>query len=469
LKTKNAGIRIRGIYATALTALLSKNGFNISNASEKINARMSVDEKENVIVTIYDREDYNGVVISGDNETTKKVVKLLQEKLPNASFRLVERGSIYAGFVTSIDRARKLITINVGEEKPGKLSLRNFWGYLREGEKVLVQIKGEGKNHYSLSTQLRLFGKDLILIKNGVTRISKHIRDNEKREFLKDVAKQAELRDWGVLWRTSAENKSAEELLEQIKELKKVEENIRKEYDEAKEPKLLNKGFLTCFTEFGKKTKQELDNVRSEVVMTIPRHHELKSNGFKSLVDLCENLLSNGFKNKQKEVIKVLNKTLDDIGPKEGALYHVNQRKIGKKNILIRGRIISYDSKNREVKIKRVMRRPGNYDALNIPIVPGDYIITSIKESEEFIKHEYYNERGELKGEYYSITTPIEMLPTRANCIDLEIDVIQKNGKKEIVDSEELEKLHELGIITKKIKERAVKIANNLLKKIKPA
>lgn len=63
-----AGVRvkIRGIYATALTGLLLKRGFEIVSPSEVIRARFGLPESPGPEeVLIVDRRDKQGVAIEG--------------------------------------------------------------------------------------------------------------------------------------------------------------------------------------------------------------------------------------------------------------------------------------------------------------------------------------------------------------------------------------------------------------------
>ena len=106
------------------------------------------------------------------------------------------------------------------------------------------------------------------------------------------------------------------------------------------------------------------------------------------------------------------------------------------------------------------MRYRGNYDGLNIEINEGDYAISTIAHGKEHIKHEYYSKQGELIGKYFSINTPIEIYPNFARYIDLEIDVIEKDNKREIIDKEDLMNSE----LSEKAKKYAIKIAEKIQK-----
>jgi predicted RNA-binding protein associated with RNAse of E/G family len=76
-----------------------------------------------------------------------------------------------------------------------------------------------------------------------------------------------------------------------------------------------------------------------------------------------------------------------------------------------------------------------------------------------------------LKGEYYSICTPIEIYENYIRYVDLGIDIIKiPNNPPKVIDIEELEEAYKKGIISQWLKEKAHKeveeILNTIQKKI---
>lgn len=79
-------VKIRGIYATALTLLLSER-FTIVEPSEVIQARLALPFSEGPAeVNVFDRGDRHGVVIEGVRSAVGEVVAFLREALPFALF-----------------------------------------------------------------------------------------------------------------------------------------------------------------------------------------------------------------------------------------------------------------------------------------------------------------------------------------------------------------------------------------------
>ena len=83
-------VKVRGIYATALTLLLSQR-FEIVEPSEIIQARLNLPAIEgSAEVNIYDRSDRHGAVIEGLRSAVEEVVAFLREALPWTLFLPVE-------------------------------------------------------------------------------------------------------------------------------------------------------------------------------------------------------------------------------------------------------------------------------------------------------------------------------------------------------------------------------------------
>jgi hypothetical protein len=88
----HASVRVRGIYTTALTALLLEQGYTIVDASPVIQERFGIPQREEPEdVCIFDRRDRQGVVLEGTQESATEVVRQLQEALPHALFSPLTR------------------------------------------------------------------------------------------------------------------------------------------------------------------------------------------------------------------------------------------------------------------------------------------------------------------------------------------------------------------------------------------
>jgi hypothetical protein len=81
-------VRVRGIYATALTALLLERGATIVEPSLPIQERLGVTYVEGPEeVSIFDRTDRKGIIVEGVQASVSWAKNKLAEALPDCLFR----------------------------------------------------------------------------------------------------------------------------------------------------------------------------------------------------------------------------------------------------------------------------------------------------------------------------------------------------------------------------------------------
>ena len=449
-------VKIRGIYSTALSKLLKENGFQLTNTSEAINERLDLESSADTAdPLIYDKDDLNGITVSGTS--AEEIISLLNKKFFDISVKRNETGAVYCGKIKNIDSKSKKIWVDLGDGQEGVLSLQNYWGFLREGEKVLVQIKSSVHGTKLLSTQLRLFGENMILIKNGFTKTSSHIRSRKERQRLESISEKIKLNDWGILWKSLAEGKPDEELVAEINQLLDEEKKIKQKFEQANEPGVIQEGLKVYFVDFGAKAKSELDSIRRNVLTTIVGHHFLKSGGYALLTDFAESL-----NDLDEQIVKNrMNLVLESKGPQPGQRYKIIHKKPGNKDVHFNGKVKAIGD---TITVRRELRAGGRFDGLGGKIEDGDYSLTQFRPGSWTLTHKYFNSNGNLKGTYTNINTPIEVYPDFARYIDLEIDVVEKDGKREIIDLEKLEGIKKAGIINEELAQKALDIANNIMK-----
>lgn len=91
-------VKVRGIYATALTALFLDAGLRIVGATAPIRARFGLDAvDDDHDVAVYDTEDRRGVFLEGGTEAVIFVADLLRRELPHAVRRVRRLADIAPG------------------------------------------------------------------------------------------------------------------------------------------------------------------------------------------------------------------------------------------------------------------------------------------------------------------------------------------------------------------------------------
>jgi probable ribonuclease FAU-1 len=452
------GVKIRGIYSSSLTRLLSKNKLTISEPSENIKSsfpKLKFVDRYNT--TIHDFADKSGIVIKG--EQTEKIKSFL-EKFKNAVFQIENSGDLYLGKIKKLDPDTKNIHVDLGLEKVGLLPLKDYWGFVKEGEKILVQLKNEQNDYFLLSTKIHLFGESVVLIQKGFTKISNNVKDREIIQRLTKIAEENCEEGWGALYKSSASGKKDSELVEEIKNLYKDYEKIKVRFEKEKEIKILRRGLMTCYVRFDKTVKAEMDKLRKEVKPTIKDHHSLKTDIFANIVDFSENLIKEKLnESKINQSVKnfVINKSA-----KQNDLYIINEHKVTGITNFSKGKIL--EKKEGFLKIKKFLRNGSLITGINMTSERGDYLLTTLTEDNLYIKNELYTSNDQLKATYYMITTPIEIHSRKSEMICLDLTVSIANDKKEILNEEILQGYVNRGLINKKLAAESIKVAKKILK-----
>ncbi|ADT83908.1 DUF402 domain-containing protein [Thermococcus barophilus] len=468
----NSGVsvRIRGIYSTALTKLLLDKGFKISQPSQKIAERLKIEKTYSEFdVDIYDRKDGRGVILVGTKVDDVKDV--FEEEFIDVFFRKMpyQLYGIYKGIV--VKRDEQYLYVDIGsaigtvliEEMPDAV----------EGDEVLVQVKKHNLLPH-LSTLLTIPGDYAVLIPKPIgaqrhVKISRKIRDPEERERLRILGLSVDLGEWGILWRTAAAYKDWNTLRDELVNLSKIADKL-KDADKYSAPARIIEGRDIYEVEFGGGTRKKLDNIRNEVLPTIEGHHQFKAYDpeFSFAVEIAEGILSKMPSQRLKVREGFMEALIDNKGPKIGWLFTLEHIKPdGQKVRIGPGEILEVSINPLRIKIKRSLKPGKVYDGLELPIEYGDYAITEIEEGKWWYKHSYYDKDGNLKGEYYNINTPIEIYPDRARYIDLEVDIVKwPDGKKEIIDKDDLRRHYEEGIISEKLYKATLRITQEVFEKI---
>jgi hypothetical protein len=215
--------------------------------------------------------------------------------------------------------------------------------------------------------------------------------------------------------------------------------------------------------EFPGLSKAMLDRIRAEVTPTIKHHHRIKTFAAE-VVDKIENDLP--FVGVLDDTAgETLNKTLLGGYQTQKEIQIIHIRPEGRIVYLGKGRVVGFDSKDNTLYIKRIFRSPGRYDGLGIKKDLGDYSITMAKEGEWWTSHSYFSSGGRLKGRFININTPVEFYPREIRYVDLHIDVVcLEDGRRQIVDEEALEQAKEKGYITARLKDKATRLAKEIMK-----
>lgn len=398
-------IRLRGIYATALAALLQEHRWRVVQPPTELQTLLS-DRFAPFDLEIKDREDHHGVIALGTADSVNALKELLFAELPDVICvpAPVELGAIYLGIVSK--KRAWGYEIDLGETM-GFLPQTELDCPLQKGEAVRVQIKEFTLTQPIVTTKLSVAGRFVVLSQEQGVGISKEITDSKERERLLSLGRKFCANGWGVIWRTSAYQRDIRDLQHEIQILRQELLKLESHPDEGIPGKLLA-GQTTVIIEFPGGSKQSLDRWRARLIPTEPRYH-------------------------QRQV-----QPRDQTEPSVGQRITIEHVKVKNElSVTITGQVLH--AAPQHITVRREIKSPGLYDGLNIPKEPGDYAVTEFRHDSWYYETRYYRRDGTLKGIYVNINTPIEFYADRVRYVDLEIDVVQRPGElAQIIDESDL-------------------------------
>jgi len=222
-------------------------------------------------------------------------------------------------------------------------------------------------------------------------------------------------------------------------------------------------GTVRAVLEFPGESKEALDSVRASVLPTLSHHHRLRIIESK-LLELRELALVEHPEAKPAIESKLFQDAILLPLQKSGMVRLEHARPGGKPIRPREGALLKIDSTR--IVFRRAFSE-GRYDGLDLPIERGDYGVTECSEGSWYVRHRYYSHRGELKGEYCNINTPVELYPFGARYMDLEIDVVRRKGERPfLLDREKLAFHVRDGRIGASLERKALEVAEMLMKRL---
>ncbi|MEM1537871.1 MAG: DUF402 domain-containing protein [Candidatus Nezhaarchaeales archaeon] len=455
-------VKIRGIYATALSSLLLRKGFTIVQCSTTMSKRLSIPKTIEVAdALIFDDEDAAQLIVRGKPKAVSMLIESLREELPD----LIVKD--WMTNVYSIHRGVVIDTLPQGV----KVSVYGGEGFLPEktlqvGDEVtvtLVKPSFEGKPPL-LTRRIQVVGPHVKLIFGGWVSVSERIKNPSRVRQLFNLGCMVKPNGWGIKWRSTAVSASTEGLMLEVKELMKVANEVMAKANKVKAPSLLLEGEQAVKIYVPLEAKIKLDNIRGQVTPTTPKHHLIKSWGkpFAAAIDLVEKLLEED-KEAKLNLAMVTNILLRKALRVGSRLSIIHMKPDGTVISLTPGVIEEVNYDDETLKVKRKFNEGGVYDGLGIPKEKGDYGLTELSAKAWVVKTTYYSANGKIKGEYYSISTPAEIMPRKAKYMDLGVDVVKTaSGRVQVLDVDEPKLWYAKGYISKWLMDKALNEAKRI-------
>jgi Ribonuclease G/E len=458
-------VRVRGIYATALTQLILDKGFQVVQASRIIADRFGIPQLDlPADVTLKNSdEDPSEILVVGYTWAAQRVLEALREELPY-SFYWVSRLPLHStvkAVVVGVEGGRCVVEVNGVRA----VLQPESQGCPAGGGEVVAGVKRPGVKPGEepvLVPGARVIGDYAIVYETQRPRvtISEHVRGGEKRAELMSIAADYTARGLGVHWRSSSRYADAETLRNELEALARKLEEVRKNAGEGP-PGVYSEGELVALIRLSSVDKATLDRLRARTTPTAPLHNSLKSNApqLSDVVDFAEKLIPHGVGEEQ-----LLAGILDFLADRLQAAKNtelVHAKPDGSLIKLGPAAVVNVESRGSRlvVVLERRVRSRGVYDGLGVEKEPGDRIVTEIDTGSWTLVHKYYSRDGRYKGTYININTPPEPGPDHLAYLDLEVDIVKlPTGEKRVIDLEQLEKARQEGVITEKLYQKVIEV-----------
>ncbi|WP_276280642.1 DUF402 domain-containing protein [Halorussus caseinilyticus] len=478
------GVRIRGIYTTALTQRL-RESFEVVQASPPIRRRFDANfPSKEYDASVGTTDDRQGAGVTGDPEAVEAVAENLAEVGVDA-FRWSDpapRGAVFDAAVS--DTLGGGAVVDLGDRE-GYLSFGRIDRRIHEGDRVRVQVHDAAPpwadHRPDLGTEIQAFG--------GVASLSKGI---DKVVASGDEATRTELArttqmlptevpdDWGVRWEYAAEDAGMDAMDDALGRAVAQAETIDAALADAPDspedaeggdvPRRLAAPETTTWCWFGRESRFGLDEARREVTTTMPGHHRVKAAraSASAAVDFVEDLWAETEGPADGDDFPT-GAALRQFGPSEGDRLEIRHGKPdGRCFSLGRGEVTQCSPGEGKVTVRRQMSGRGTYDALGTTRESGDVAVTKFREGRWWYPTVYRSEDGAKKGTYVNVCTPVELFPDAARYVDLHVDVVKfPDGEVERVDDDELDEAVEDGYVAPELAEKARSVAGRVERALK--
>lgn len=467
-------VRVRGIYATALTALFRDAGETVVDATPPIRDRFPDDDGVRAggahDVAIETTEDRQGVGLRGDPEAVADA----RDRLADVGIDAfawddpAPPGAVFDGEVTETLGAGAVVRLaeSADDTVEGYLPYGNADGDVHEGDELRVQVREPaatwGSHRPELDTEIHATGTVATLVPGEGTRVE--ARDEAAGRELAGMAELLGLEPpagWGIVWHDTAVDADMDALDDALSELVDRAERIESVLaDPVDAPRERVAPLAGAWLWFGRESRFALDERRRQAATTIPGHHRIKagSGAASAGVDLAEALCA-----PDPGAEFPFGVVTDQFGPQEGdEVRIVHGKPDGRVIVLGEGAVHELDADG-SLEVVREMTPGGTYDELEARREAGDTAHTKFLEGRWWYPTTYRDAEETVKGTYVNVCTPVEVFPDEVRYVDLHVDVVKHaDGTVERVDDDLLDEAVAAGDVSEELAEKARSVATAL-------
>ncbi|PSP24891.1 RNA-binding protein [Halobacteriales archaeon QH_10_65_19] len=454
-------VRVRGIYATALTAMLEDVVQASPAITERFEAAFPAEPADVVVGTTDDRQ---GIGVHGACEDVETVVSRLRDLAPDtfAWEAALPRGVVAAGEVVETPGSGALIDCGDGDGDSGGavgfLPYSKTARHVEEGDVLRVQVS-EPQPPWTdgrpvLDTTVEIHGALASLVRGGTT-----LSDGPE---LADIVPAEPPEGWAIEWHRDADDAELDALAAAVHRLSDRASALDEALSDAAPPAdaapaTYWSGGTSVWLWFGRSSRFALDDRRRAVTTTMAGHHRIKAarESASSAVDFVEAICE-----RPGEDEFPFDAVTRQFGPREGdTVSIVHGKPDGRCFDLGPGEVTTRTSGG-DVTVRRELTPGGTYDAIGGEIEPGDVAITKFTEGRWWYPTVYRGAEGETRGTYVNVCTPVEVFPRTVRYVDLHVDVVKyPDGTVERVDEAELAAAVDAGDVSGDLADKARDVA----------
>ncbi|NHX35406.1 MULTISPECIES: DUF402 domain-containing protein [Halolamina] len=463
-----SSVRVRGIYATALTRTLLDAGHRVVQASPPIQRRfdadLPADDHDAAIETGPHRQ---GVSVAGDPEAVASIRELLADTgLDTLAWDdPAPVGAVFDGRVTETLGSGAAVALG---ETEGYLPFRAVDGRVDEGDAVRVQVTeaaapwDDDRPMLDTGLQVEAGLATLTRGREGVRVAGRDDAAGRELAGITDLLSASAPEGWGLEWARDARDAEMATLEDALERAGERAGALEDAVDDAGDPDPVREvasSTTGAWVWFGRASRFALDEVRREVTATMPGHHRTKAgtDAASAGVDFAEALCSGDLGDEFPFPV-----VADQFGPHEGETVRLDHGKpAGHRIVLGEAEVVDRDGET--LAVERELSGGGSYDALDTLKESGDIAHTKFREGRWWYPTTYRSADGEHKGTYVNVCTPAELFPDAVRYVDLHVDVIKyPDGTVERVDDDELDAAVEAGEVPETLAEKARSVAASI-------
>ena len=240
-------------------------------------------------------------------------------------------------------------------------------------------------------------------------------------------------------------------LSDEIQDLVQQAGDVRERLSGAKTLGYLYGGDVSTLVEMPGDAKRLCDELRAELLPTLPGHHKYKAQGdvYGATVDALEKELPAEVLRNRTAPLGVLASVNAMQSPIRDTLRVRMQGLANTAATHYEGRRVAYDVDAGWVEVRQELRSKDSYpDGLRLDKRPGDYVVTRFQEGSWHYVTRFYGRQGAWKADYAGIATPTAIFSDQVHLVDLGASVCRSPDQDaEIVGLETLRGSQKQGLV----------------------